>query len=152
MKPPLHSAIAIARLLSTEGFTDHVANMVEKYWLRNAGLTHRQARQIERLDDELTKLCQKLTEGEKRVLGRFIGLHKKMSFDTGLKIGITAFAKQHDKEVIGYGYEEARQAPASTKGQGDAEEPIGGTTAQAPEATSPTKTRTLVAKPKRRTR
>ena len=99
MANPINSAVVIAKLLSVEGFTDHTANQVERYWKRNSGLNKRQKSKLKRLDVELSEVMRKLTEGEKMVVGRFIGLHKKMSFDTGLKIGIQAFAVKNNKSI-----------------------------------------------------
>jgi hypothetical protein len=87
----VNSAVVIARLLGTEGFTDHLGNQIEKYWRTRSGLTHRQQRQIEKLDKAVAEMTAKLDVKERLALGRFIGLHKKMSFDTGLRIGLTAF-------------------------------------------------------------
>ena len=95
----LRSSVVIAKLLDSEGFTDYVANQIEQYWRHNAGLTERQQQQIVRLEKSLSDFMRDKTEGEKQVIGRFIGLHKKMSFDTGLRIGLTAFAVSTDKEV-----------------------------------------------------
>src|SRR5215467_4037518 len=94
-----NSAIIVARLLGTEGFTDHTAAQVERYWKRRSGLTQRQKRQIAALEKELGEMACKMTAAERMVLGRFIGLRCKMSFDVGLKIGMTAFAKQNDKNI-----------------------------------------------------
>lgn len=90
----INSAVVIARLLACEGFTDHVANQVERYWRRSSGLTDRQERQIVKLDVAIAEIANKLDVKERLALGRFIGLHKKMSFDTGLRIGMTAFVQQ----------------------------------------------------------
>lgn len=98
-KKPLRSAVVIAKHLSTEGFNDHVAGMVEKYWKQSCGLSDRQRRQIAKLEKELTRVCGEMPAGDRLVLGRFIGLHKKMSFDTGLRIGIQAFAVRTDKLI-----------------------------------------------------
>lgn len=95
----IRSAVVIAKLLSTEGFTDHVGNQVEKYWRESCGLSRRQQRQIKGLETALTEIAKRLTEPERLALGRFVGLHKKMSFDTGLRIGLTAFAQKLDKSV-----------------------------------------------------
>ena len=94
-KRPLNSAVVIAQLLDCEGFTSHTAQQVKRYWMRNAGLTKRQQHQIVGLKCKLSELCGKLDEGDKLVLGRFIGLQKKLSFDTGLRIGLTALAVQN---------------------------------------------------------
>lgn len=99
MSGQVRSAAVIAKLLGAEGFSDHLANQVEYYWKHRSGLTKRQLRQIEKLEKELSGIAAKLTAGERLVLGRFIGLRMKMSFDTGLKIGLQAFAQQVDKQV-----------------------------------------------------
>lgn len=93
------SAIIVARLLATEGFTDHTANEVERYWKRRSGLSPRQERQIKRLEAELSEIMKSLSAGDRLVIGRFIGLRMKMAFDTGLKIGLQAFAQWTDKPV-----------------------------------------------------
>lgn len=51
-KPKINSAVVVARLLGTEGFTDHVANEVKRYWMHRSGLTDRQRKSIERLKTE----------------------------------------------------------------------------------------------------
>ena len=99
MGKPINSAVVIARLLSTEGFSERVANNVDKYFKKNSSLSYRQKRQLERLDKELSSMCMKLSEGEKQVLGKFIGLHKKMSFHVGLKIGLTSWACKNSRQV-----------------------------------------------------
>jgi hypothetical protein len=93
------SAIIVARLLATEGFTDHTANEVERYWKRRSGLSPRQHRQIAKLEAELSEMTKEMSAAERLVLGRFIGLRMKMAFDTGLKIGLQAFAQRTDKPV-----------------------------------------------------
>lgn len=93
------SAVIIARLLSTEGFTDYTANLVESYWKKKSGLTARQERQIAQLEKKFSKFMEDVSIEDRLVIGRFIGLHKKMSFDTGLKIGLQAFATKMDKEI-----------------------------------------------------
>lgn len=90
MKHAPNSAVVIARLLGTEGFSDYVANGVEQYWRKKSGLSARQRKQIERLDKEVARIMAAASEGDRQIMGRFIGLHKKMSFDTGLRIGLTA--------------------------------------------------------------
>jgi hypothetical protein len=97
--PGKRSAVVIARLLATEGFTDHTANQVERYWKERSGLNARQRRQIERLEAEVSALTKDMTVAQRLALGRFIGLHKKMSFDVGLKIGMQAFAQRTDKPI-----------------------------------------------------
>ena len=95
----INSAVVIAKLLATEGFTDFVANEVEKYWRKKSGLTDRQQKSLQLLDIEFTDIMKSLTKAQCLVVGKFIGLHKKMSFDTGLKIGLQAIAQNHAKDV-----------------------------------------------------
>ena len=94
-----NSAIIIAQLLSTQGFTDHTAAEVERYWRAKSGLSERQRRHLEELDRALAEMAAKLTPGDRLVMGKFIGLQKKMSFDVGLKIGLQAFAQRQSKEI-----------------------------------------------------
>lgn len=96
-KKPLRSSVAIARLLDSEGFSDHVENIVERYWMKNI-CGHGARRRYRKMDKEVGEMCKKLTDAEKLVLGKFIALHKRMSFDTGLRIGLTTFARKVDKE------------------------------------------------------
>lgn len=99
-KNQLRSSVVIAKLLDSEGFTDFTANQVEKYWRKNiGGLTSRQKNKLEKIDGEVSEFMKDKTEAERLLIGRFIGLHKKMSFDVGLRIGITAFAVKNDKNV-----------------------------------------------------
>jgi hypothetical protein len=99
MSTKIRSAVVIAKLLGTEGFTDYVANQVEQYFRRRSGLTQRQKNSIKKLDAEVARICENMPIGDRKVLGSFIGLHKKMSFDTGLKIGLQTYAQKTDKEV-----------------------------------------------------
>ncbi len=95
----INSAVVVARLLHAEGFSDYVANQVESYWRRNSGLTEIQKRGIEKLDKGIARITAGMSEKDKQILGKFIGLHKHMSFDTGLRIGLTAHAVKRAKAV-----------------------------------------------------
>ena len=91
----IRSSVVIAKVLDSEGFNEHVQNQVEKYWLHISGPAARKKHR--RLDRDIAEMCKKLTDGEKLVLGKFISMHKAMSFQTGLRIGLTAFACKCDK-------------------------------------------------------
>src|SRR5262249_1185341 len=78
------------------------ANAVENYWRRRTGLTDRQRRQVADLSREMSRLMQQLSVADRLAVGRFIGLHKKMSFDVGLRIGIQAFACRHNRREEGF--------------------------------------------------
>lgn len=97
MSRNIKSSVVIAKLLASEGFSDHVQNLVEKYWLRSICWPGRR-KSYRRLDRSLAELAAKLTEAEKMILGKFISLHKTMSFDTGMRIGLMAFATKRDRE------------------------------------------------------
>lgn len=98
-KGRLNSAVVIARLLGTEGFSDYTANEVSRYWKHRSGLTDRQIRQVERLEAKMSEIMSRLDVSDNLAVGKFIGLHKKMSFDTGVKIGLQAFATQNGKNI-----------------------------------------------------
>ena len=55
--------------------------------------TKGQRRRYDNCKKALTKLCAngKIDEADKMVLGKFIAHQVRMAFDTGLKIGMTAF-------------------------------------------------------------
>lgn len=92
----IKSSVVIAKLLDSEGFNEHVQNMVERYWLHTVNAAARKKHR--RLDRDITEMCKKLTDGEKLILGKFISMHKAMSFQTGLRIGLTAFACKCNRE------------------------------------------------------
>jgi len=89
-KPGNNSALVVARLLDAEGFSAHVAQQVKRYSLKQA-----RREQVKRYVDvkrEFSEIMAKLTKGERMVVGAYIRILKGMSFDTGLKIGLTAYA------------------------------------------------------------
>ena len=88
-----NSAVVIARMLSTEGFTDHVAALVHRYSLRNA--TPGQLRRYKSIKKAFSEMVKaKLDERDRLVLGKMMGVLTRTSFDTGLKIGMTAFVQE----------------------------------------------------------
>lgn len=99
MPRSVSSAVVIARHLGAEGFTPYVANRVESYWKNRSGLNTRQRKQIKKLEADISVMCKDMTAAQRLALGRFIGLHKKMAFDTGLTIGIQAFVSRNAGEV-----------------------------------------------------
>lgn len=100
-KPRVNSAVVIARLLGTEGFTDHVAAQVKRYWMHRSGLTDRQRKSIERLKKEFGLIMNdKLGEGERLIVGKYLGLLMRMQFDTGLKIGLQSLLTQNGNHEV----------------------------------------------------
>lgn len=85
------NAVAVAKLLGTEGFSPHVAGLVRLYCLRNTS-TPEQRRRFFRTKKAWSEIVkEKLTDGDRMVLGKFIGCLQAMAFDTGLRVGLTAF-------------------------------------------------------------
>lgn len=99
----MKSAIVIAKLLDCEGFTDYTANQIENYFRHRGGLTDRQKRLIERLERAIAEWCKDLPEEKRLLLGKFVGLHKKMAFDTGLRMGLTCMAVRNNQEYERHG-------------------------------------------------
>lgn len=93
----INSAAVIAQLLGVEGYSDFVHNQVERYWRRRV-MDHRRANRVLRIERDFSKMVEELdlTEGDRLLLGKFIGLRAQMSFDTGLRIGLMAFLKRQE--------------------------------------------------------
>lgn len=109
----LKSSVVIAEMLKSEGFTDHTANAVTSYAAYRLGLSVRQLRQFRNLKKEMGEIMRDMPESKRLVIGRFIGIHKKIAFDTGLRIGLQAFAQQHGQEVEGLDYEQHEEQSES---------------------------------------
>ena len=96
-EPKLNSSLAIAKLLATEGFSDHVASLVARHALKMA--TPGQRKRYKRNKKLFSEMIQsKLTEADKQILGKFISMKLAMSFDIGLRMGITAFLYMPEKD------------------------------------------------------
>lgn len=98
-KKSYKSGAVIAKLLSTEGFTEHLANMIDVYWRHAAGFTPGQRKQYVELQQEFGEIMSELSVGDRMVVGKFIGYQAKSKFDTGLKIGLGAFASRNAQEI-----------------------------------------------------
>lgn len=85
------SCVVVAKALDAEGFTSNVAKMVRKYWMRNIVEGRRMWKVAKTVKAFREQVSPKLTQGDRFVLGKFIGLREKMAFDTGLRIGMQAF-------------------------------------------------------------
>ena len=91
-----NSAIIVAKLLGTEGFSEHTANEVDRFARRQMG-KREQARR-DKTERAMANVCENFNDAEKLVIGAFITLHKKMSFETGVRIGLTAMATKEAKD------------------------------------------------------
>lgn len=84
------SAVCIARVLKAEGFTPFMANEMKKYALKSLA-TPRQRERWKRIKKAFgLMVADRLDEADKVVLGKFIGTLQKMSFESGLRIGLAA--------------------------------------------------------------
>jgi hypothetical protein len=94
------SAVIVARVLGVEGYSDFAHNQIELYW-KHAVMDARREKNIARAERKFSKLVADLdlTERERKVLGHFISVRSQMSFDTGLRLGMMAFAHVNDKEL-----------------------------------------------------
>ena len=94
------SSAVLARLLDAEGFSDHTANQLEGWWLRAS--VSKDFDEVDRLKRGISEIAKKLTEPERKVLGHFVGLHMRMGFDTGLRMGLAVRlvrdAPEHEPE------------------------------------------------------
>lgn len=85
------SMVAILRALKTSGFTPHTANIVKRYAL-SCIATKRQRQRWKKIKESFTKdIVPKLSEGDRLILGKFVSTMQKMSYDTGIRMGLTAF-------------------------------------------------------------
>ena len=91
-----NSAIIVAKLLDTEGFTEHTANVVDRFARRQMG--KREQERHDKTERAMGNVCENLDDATKLVIGAFVTLHKKMSFETGVRIGLTAMATKDAKD------------------------------------------------------
>lgn len=91
-----NSAIVVAKILSTEGFSEHVADQVDRFARRQMG--SREKIRHDKTEKAMATICANLDEVAKIVIGKFITLHKKMAFETGVRVGLTAMAVKESKD------------------------------------------------------
>jgi len=93
-----NSAIVVAKLLGTEGFSEHTADQVDRFARRQMG--KREQERHDKTERAMAKVCANLDDVVKLVIGKFITLHKKMAFETGVRIGLTAMATKEAKDYL----------------------------------------------------
>lgn len=91
-----NSAIIIARLLDSEGFSAYTAQQVKRYSLRNA--TDQQAERYEKVKKRFSEIMKSHSLEERMLIGAYIRILQKMAFDSGLKIGLTAYAVECEEK------------------------------------------------------
>lgn len=98
-KSPIRTSATLAKILKTEGWTDHLANEVERY-IFGCVTTERQRRQAERVEAAFKReIVPRLSEGDRMVLGRFLSLKMAVGFDAGLRTGLGARIHQSEDPV-----------------------------------------------------
>jgi hypothetical protein len=96
---PTNSAVAIAKLLSAEGFTDELVSAVKRWWKRSR-MSVDGRRRIARHRKAFSDMVRaKLDERDKIVLGKAMGILARMNFDAGLTIGLQCLVQEHGREV-----------------------------------------------------
>ena len=112
-RPQINSVVAIARLLDGDGFTEHVANQVRRYWNHCVAPTDRQRERWAKKEKTFKEtVSPHLTDAQKTALGEFITLQEKRSFDAGLRIGLTTRMYDFNSELKanGSGFNESELA------------------------------------------
>jgi len=89
--------VVVAKLLDSEGYTDHLAGVVRKYAFNIATQGQRKRLQkIKKMFSELVK--SKLDDKDRMILGKFMSIRLKMSFDVGIRMGLAAYLKMSSEE------------------------------------------------------
>lgn len=91
-----NSAIIIARILGTEGYSIHVHNEVKRWWKRTV-MDQRRAKKIARLEREFGEFMKDASEADRLLVGRFIALRAQQSFEAGFRIGFQGFVHEQTK-------------------------------------------------------
>lgn len=89
-KPPMQSLIPILEVLDTEGFTEYSAQLVQRYNRKKAKQHSSRMDAYEKKKTRLSKVMQKLNDGERLIVGKFFAQREAMALDAGLRIGLTA--------------------------------------------------------------
>lgn len=95
-KRALRTASTIAQLLGVEGYSDYVHNQVKRYWKRI--VMRGGPKRVRKLERDFSALVADMSDGDKLLMGKFIAQRARESFDTGLRIGLMAYAHERDKE------------------------------------------------------
>jgi len=87
---PAKSSLSVAKLLDSEGYSDHTANQIRRYWHKNCVLTERQEKRAAGIHKAFSDhVASKLTESQRLVMGKYIALLNRANFETGLRMGLT---------------------------------------------------------------
>lgn len=104
----INSAIVIAKLLGTEGFSEYTADQIDRFARRK--MEKREQERHDKTERAMSSVCEKLDDATKIVIGKFITLHKKMAFETGIRIGLTAVLVNESKDYSTDGIDFPRDA------------------------------------------
>lgn len=96
-KKPINTSATLAKILKAEGWTDHLANEIERY-VHGSVTTERQNRQAERIEEAFGRdVVPKLSQGDRMVVGRFVSLKMSAGFEAGLRTGLGARIHQSER-------------------------------------------------------
>jgi len=97
-KNTINSAVVIGRLLDAEGFTPHIAGECERF-ARRVVLTERQKKKYQRTKQAFKDIVNRMSEGDRAVIGRFVNFQKQFGFGSGLRVGLGAFAAKNETDI-----------------------------------------------------
>lgn len=104
------TATTVAQLLGVEGYSDFAHNQVKKYW-RRVIMRRGAGKRVRNLERDFSEFMRDATPADKLLVGKFIAQRAKESFDTGLRIGVMAFAHERDKATDWFNPTDTRNAP-----------------------------------------
>ncbi len=86
---PVRSSVHIARLLDGEGYTEEIVARVERWQRRQVKDAVQTQQRFEQAKAKAGKVFSEMSQGDKKTIGRFIAMHDRMSFEAGIKVGLT---------------------------------------------------------------
>lgn len=96
-KGAANSAVIIARILGVEGYSNHVHNEVKRWW-KHRVMDPRETFRLERIEAEFSEFMRDASESDRLLVGKFIQLRSRQSFDAGFRVGFQALVFEHSAE------------------------------------------------------
>lgn len=85
----IKSSKHIAILLDGEGYTEEIVARVERWQRQQVKSLVRRQKDFELARSAAGRVFGRMDERDKKTIGRFMSLKDRMSFEAGLKIGLT---------------------------------------------------------------
>lgn len=85
----IKSSAHIAKLLDGEGYTEEIVARVERWQRQQVKSLVRRQKDLELARSAAGRVFSRLSERDRKAVGRFIALKDRMSFEAGLKVGLT---------------------------------------------------------------